>query len=113
MTGKLPSDEEEVQVTFVHSKDGKKKSIPIWFTLRGGKMELLPMYGTKSRWFMDVERSGIVELKVKDWKKTARPRTIRDMAALNGIKERFSEKYGAGQVKKYYPTCDAAFEVAL
>jgi hypothetical protein len=111
--GTPPPDEEEVQITFARARNGKKRSIPVWFTLKGGRMELLPMYGTKSRWFIDIEKSGTVELRVKDWKKTVKPKIIRDMAAIGRIKERFAVKYGEDKVNRYYPTCNAAFEVTL
>lgn len=107
-----PPDVEEVEISF-HGSSGKKKTIPVWFTLHQGKFELLPMYGTKSRWFSDIRESGSVELKVGNWTMTARPRTVLDIDAIDEIKGRFSAKYGGDQVKKYYPACDAAFEVTL
>jgi hypothetical protein len=107
------SREEEAQITFVKSKDGKKKTIPVWFTVNEGKVELLPMYGLKTKWFVDVEKSGNIELKVKDWKKEAKAIVVRDSADVNRIKRRFGNKYGENEVKRYYPTSEVALELAL
>jgi len=107
------SREEEAQITFVKSKDGKKRTVPVWFTVNEGKVELLPMYGLKTKWFIDVENSGNIELKVKDWKKSSKTTVIRDSVVVNRIKRRFSDKYGENEVKKYYPTLDVALELAL
>jgi len=107
------SREEEAHITFVKSKDGKKRTIPVWFTVNEEKVELLPMYGLKTKWFIDVEKSGNIELRVKDWKKTSKTTVVRDSVFVNRIKRRFSDKYGENEVKRYYPTTEVALELAL
>jgi len=69
------------------------------------------MYGLKTKWFIDVQKTGEVELRVKDWTARARPSVVREAKEVDRIKQRFSEKYGASEVKKYYPTSEAAFLV--
>ena len=105
--------EEEVQITFVMSKDGKKRTIPVWFTVNQGNMELLPMYGLKTKWFAEVEKSGELSLQVKGWKRDATPRITRQTVEVENVKARFSRKYGETQVRKYYPTLDVALEIPL
>ena len=105
--------EEEVLISYVRSKDGKAKTIPVWFTVNGSKIELLPMYGLKTKWFGDVEKAGKIDLNIKDWKKSSKPEILRDSQAVDGIKRRFSVKYGEGQVKRYYPTSDVALEISV
>jgi hypothetical protein len=112
--GSEPSDrEEEVQITFVRSKDGKNRTIPVWFTLNQGKMELLPMYGLKTKWFADVEKSGKLSLQVKSWTKDSTPKIMREPSAVQDVKLRFSRKYGDGKVRRYYPTSDVSLEIQL
>jgi hypothetical protein len=106
-------EEEEVLISFVRSKDGKTKTLPVWFTVNGGKFELLPMYGLKTKWFADVEKAGKIGLRVKEWNKSSEPKILRDSKVIDDIKRRFSMKYGEGQVKKYYPTSDIALEISL
>jgi hypothetical protein len=107
------SDEKEVQITFVKSSNGKRRSIPVWFTVHEGKMELLPMYGLKTKWLIDVQKSGKVEVMVKDWRMGTKPKIVRDPEAVNRIKHRFGMKYGEDEVKEYYPTSEVALEIAL
>jgi hypothetical protein len=104
--------EEEVQISFVRS-DGKERSVPVWFTVEGGSMELLPMYGLKTKWFVDVEKSGSIGLSIKGWKKEAKPRVVRAQKAVEEIKGRFGVKYGAANVKRYYPTSEVALEIPV
>lgn len=105
--------EEEVQITFVRAKDGKKRSLPVWFTVNDGKLELMPMYGIRTKWFLDVEKSGSISLQVKDWKKDADPAIVQDPKRIADIKLRFSRKYGEDRVRRYYPNQDVAIEISL
>jgi hypothetical protein len=109
---KVLEGEEEVRVTFAR-KAGGKRTIPIWFTVKGRTLELLPMYGLKTKWFADVEAAGSLELKVREQVKVASPKIIRDPEVVEEIKERFGVKYGEDNVRKYYPTSDVAFEISL
>jgi hypothetical protein len=109
----IPSGEREVEITYVWSRNGRARTIPVWFTLGKGGMELLPKYGLKTKWFVDVERSGGLELRVGGWKKKAKPSVIRDAEAVDQIKDRFREKYGKADVKRYYPTSEVALVVPL
>lgn len=104
--------EAEIKITF-SKKAGGKRTIPIWFTVRGRTLELLPMYGLKTKWFAEVETAGSLELRVRNQVKVASPKIIRDPKVVEVIKERFGVKYGKDHVKKYYPTSDVAFEISL
>lgn len=106
-------DEEEVLITFVRRRSGKTKSIPVWFTVKDGKMELLPMYGLKTKWYADVEASGKIGLAIKGWRKDARPDVVKEAPVVDGIKGRFGAKYGVRNVKKYYPTSEVALKVPV
>jgi uncharacterized protein DUF2255 len=104
--------EQEVTITFV-KKNGKKRTIPIWFAVNGRTIELLPMYGSKTKWYEDVSAAGSVQLKVGGEAMTATPRATRDPKVIDGIKMRFGAKYGEADVRKYYPNQDVALEVQL
>ena len=107
------SGEGEVQITVVRARDGSKRTLPVWFSVHGSKLELLPMHGLKTRWFMDLERNGEVEVKAKDKSQIATPVIILEPVAVDEIKRRFSVKYGPGEVRKYYPTSEVALEISL
>ena len=107
------SDQEEVRLTFAKSKNGKMRTIPVWFTVEEGRLQLLPMYGLKTKWFQDIEKSGKVELSVKGQKLSVAPSIIRDQAKVEHIKGVFAKKYRIGDAKGYYPTSEVALEVPL
>jgi hypothetical protein len=107
------SSEDEIKITYLWSKNGKRRTIPVWFTVHESKLELLPMHGLRTKWFVDVQKSGRLELTVKDWRKEASPAVVRDLQRIKGIKQRFAAKYGEGDVNRYYPAQDVALEVAI
>lgn len=104
---------DEIEITFVRRKDGKPRTIPIWFTVERGMLELLPMYGLKTQWFLDIESSGSLDVSAKGQKLHAQPRMIRDRSKVEQVKKRFGQKYGESEVQKYYPTSDVAMEITL
>ncbi len=69
--------------------------------------------GLKTLWFKDLERKGSMTIRAKQETKEATPTIIRDPKSVEGVKERFSQKYGKDEVKKYYPTSEVALEVSL
>lgn len=106
------SGEQEVQITVVKS-DGVKRTLPVWFTVEGDRLQMLPMYGLKTLWFRAIERSGSVTIMAKKETKEAKPEIIRDPKAVDRVKAKFAEKYGADDVKGYYPTSEVLLEVGL
>ncbi len=104
---------EEIRISVVRRKDGKRRTLPIWFAVEGTTLQLLPMYGLNTQWFRDVEKNSTVEIRTGREMKSAVPRIIRDPAAVDRVKQRFSHKYGSGEVRKYYPTSEVALEISL
>jgi hypothetical protein len=111
--GRALSGEDEIQVTVVRPKDGSRRSLSVWFSVQGSKLELLPMYGLRTRWFRDLQASGKMEVKAKGRSRTTVPRIILDPAAVDETKRRFGLKYGQAEVTKYYPTSEVALEISL
>lgn len=94
-------------------KDGRKRKIPIWFTLEGRTLELLPMYGLKTKWFNDVERAKKMDVEVKGDRISATPVVLRETRVVDEVKKRFAAKYGEKDVKRYYPTSEVALKIKV
>ena len=106
------SKEGEITITF-HKRDGKERTIPIWFALEGSKVQMLPMYGSKTKWFLDVEKAGRMEIRAGGFSRIASPKVVRDANDIEEIKARFAKKYGEAEVQRYYAKQDVAVEAAL
>ena len=101
----------ELDITFVGSKTGRKYTIPIWFVTDATKISLLPVGGTKSKWYRGILKNPRVELQASGKKTAAEAHSVTDKKQIEKIMDGFRAKYGAGDVKKYYPGQDAAVEL--
>jgi deazaflavin-dependent oxidoreductase (nitroreductase family) len=104
--------ESELTITFTGRKTGRRFSIPIWFVSEGGRVFLLPVKGTASAWYRSVLKNPEVELDAGGRKVKAKARPVKGKGVEETL-EMFRKKYGAGDVKRYYPEQDAAFELSV
>lgn len=104
---------DEVELTVTGRRTGRTISHPVWFVREGHTLWLLPVKGSQSEWFKNVERNPAIRLAAPgvEWTGTARP--IRDPGKVHEVVEKFRAKYTPQEVKKYYSNFDVAVEVAL
>lgn len=103
----------ELEITFIGRKTGKKFSTPVWFVKEGGTVFLLPVKGASTNWYRNVLKNPTLELAAAGKKTKVSARPIKDEEAIEATVERFRAKYGAGDVKRYYPKTDAAVELSV
>jgi hypothetical protein len=106
-------DANEVELTVTGRKTGNESSRPIWFVLEGDKVLLLPVGGTASSWYRNVQRTPAIGLSADGAEVRADATPVEDPLTVAHIAEVFGEKYGADKVRKYYPNLNAAVEVSL
>ena len=107
------SSASEVTIAFIGRKSGKKFSTPIWFVEKDGKLRLLPVDGKRSAWYRNVAKNPMVEVDVSGKSATAKARAITDASEVAETMEMFRKKYGAGEVRRWYPGQDAAVELSI
>jgi deazaflavin-dependent oxidoreductase (nitroreductase family) len=104
---------QEIQLTVVGRKSGRKSSRPVWFVLEDDTLYLLPVMGSDTVWYKNMLENPTIGLTAKTITVTAMARPITDPAKVRDIVEKFRQKYGRGEVSKYYSKLDVAVEVAL
>jgi hypothetical protein len=104
---------QELEISFLGGKTGKRFSIPVWFVISGDKLQLLPVRGTKSNWYKGILKNPMMDLEVSGKKISAESHPIQDTKTIEEIMDRFRSKYGAGDVKRYYPGQNAAVELQI
>jgi hypothetical protein len=110
---KALEDTEEIQLSVSGRVSGRYSSRPVWFVLDGKTLYLLPVKGSDTEWYKNVVKNPTVTLAAKGAKWTGKATPISDPAKVRDLVERFREKYGAGEVKKYYSKLDVAVRVSL
>jgi deazaflavin-dependent oxidoreductase (nitroreductase family) len=103
----------EIQITVTGRRTGRQISLPVWFVVRDGKLCLMPVSGSDTNWFKNVQQNPTIRVRAGDAEHTAQARPITDPAEVGEVVEAFRAKYGARDVQAYYPKTDVAAEVPL
>src|SRR3954447_26274358 len=106
-------ESKEVDLTVVGRRSGKESTRPVWFVRAEGTVQLVPVTGTDSDWYRNIEAAPTVRLGVggRDVEATAIP--VNDAGRVSSIVDAFKAKYGAETFERLYPKPDAAVEVPL
>ncbi len=98
----------EIDITATGRKSGRLISIPIWFVFDQGELHLLPVQGSDTQWYKNVLSNPKMQISIGGKKAEFRAVPITDAAQVSSVVEQFRQKYGAGDVKKYYPKHNVA-----
>jgi hypothetical protein len=103
----------EIKISVIGRKSGKVTSRPVWFVLDGDKLYLLPVQGSDTQWYRNLLRDHWIEISTRSAKAEFKGTPITDPKIVSSVVEKFREKYGKGDVKKYYSKFDVAVVVDL
>ena len=103
----------QIQISVTGRKSGRTISIPVWFVLDGETLWLLPVQGSDTQWYKNVLHDPEMGVSARGAKDEFRAEPITDAKTVKAVVEKFREKYGAGDVKKYYSKLDVAVRVKV
>ena len=103
----------ELKISVIGRKSGNTITIPVWFVLEGEKLWLLPVLGSDTQWYRNVLQNASIRLDAGGVGAEFRAKPITDAKAVKAVVEKFREKYGAKDVKKYYSKFDVAVGVEM
>lgn len=108
----------EIKISVIGRKSGKRISIPVWFVLKdgkskGGTLYLLPVQGSGTQWYKNVLHNPSIGIDARGAEAEFKAIPATDPEAVKSVVEKFREKYGPQDVKKYYSKFDVAVSVSL
>jgi deazaflavin-dependent oxidoreductase (nitroreductase family) len=103
----------QIKLSVIGRKSGKTISVPVWFVLEGEKLYLLPVKGSDTQWYKNVLKNPSIRIDARGAEAEFRAKPITESNSVKSMIEKFREKYGAGDVKKYYSKFDAAVVAEL
>jgi hypothetical protein len=103
----------EITLSVKGRKSGKDIPRPVWFVNEGNTLYLLPVQGSDTNWYKNLLVDPTLKISVNGVEISERGRQITDSKRVDNIVSKYKSKYGAGDVKKYYPKTDVAVEVSL
>ena len=103
----------EINISVTGRKSGRTISVPVWFVFEDDTLYLVPVGGSDTQWYKNVLKNPAISIDARgaeaEWKAVA----ITDKKQVSSIVEKFREKYGAADVKKYYSKFDVAVVVQI
>lgn len=103
----------EIDLTVTGRRSGQESTRPIWFVEERDRLLLLPVTGSDSNWYRNIEKTPEVRLDADGAELSASAKPLEDADGVADVVEKFRQKYGADQVAEYYPKQNAAVEVPL
>ena len=102
------SKSSEITITVTGRKSGRTISIPIWFVLEGDTLYLLPVKGSDTQWYKNVLKNPSIRIEADGAVDELKAVPLTDAKQVKSVVEKFREKYGVSDVKKYYSKFDVA-----
>jgi hypothetical protein len=103
----------QIKLSVIGRKSGRKISIPVWFVLEGEKLYLLPVQGSDTQWYQNVLKKPSISIDAQGVEAEFRAVPVTGTKAVSSVVEKFRDKYGAKDVKKYYSKFDVAVVVGV
>jgi deazaflavin-dependent oxidoreductase (nitroreductase family) len=98
----------EITITVTGRKSGRAISIPVWFVSNSEKLYLLPVQGSDTQWYKNVLKNPSIRINAGGAEAEFKGVPVTDPTRVSSVVEKFREKYGSKDVKKYYSKFDVA-----
>jgi deazaflavin-dependent oxidoreductase (nitroreductase family) len=102
------SQSSEINITVIGRKSGQTISNPVWFVLDEDKLYLLPVQGSDTQWYKNVLKNPSIRINARGAQGEFQAVPLTDAARVSSVVDKFREKYGVNDVKKYYSKLDVA-----
>lgn len=103
----------EINLTVTGRKSGKAISRPVWFVFEDKTLYLVPVEGSDTQWYKNVVKNPSIRIDARGAEAELNVTTITNAKQVSSVVEKFRTKYGAKDVKKYYPKTDVAVVASI
>ncbi len=103
----------QISITVTGRRTGRAITIPVWFVHDENALWLLPVYGSRTQWYRNLQANRAITIQAGKERRDLRARLLQDPPAVREVIERFREKYTPEQIKRWYTGLDAAVCVSL
>jgi deazaflavin-dependent oxidoreductase (nitroreductase family) len=104
---------EEIEITSIGRTTGGPITFPVWFVRRGDSLLLLPLRGSDTGWYKNLLQDPTITVHAGPDEHAATATLITEKESVNEVVEAFRDRYGADDVKAYYPKTDVAVAIPL
>jgi deazaflavin-dependent oxidoreductase (nitroreductase family) len=101
----------EISVTVTGRKTGRAITIPVWFVSRDRVLWLLPVKGSETPWYQNLEKNPAITVDAGGVRRDLRARLLNDQEAVSEVVRQFREKYGPEEIERWYTLLDVAVQI--
>lgn len=103
----------EVKITVTGRKSGQSITIPVWFVSEDDNLYLLPVRGSDTQWYRNVLKTPTIGVEARGAEGEFKVTPLTDAKQVSSVVQKFRNKYGASDVKKYYSKFDVSVLVRI
>jgi deazaflavin-dependent oxidoreductase (nitroreductase family) len=103
----------EIEISVLGRKSGKWIPRPVWFVLEGDTLYLVPVEGSDTQWYKNLLEHKKIRVSAGEAEGEFDATPVTDHKTVSSIVEKFRDKYGAADIKKYYSKFDVAVVVKI
>lgn len=104
---------DEIELGVIGRKSGRKISRPVWFVVEENTLYLLPVTGSDTKWYKNLLKDRRIWISVDGVEAQLEGTPVTDPKVVASVVDKFRQKYGEAEVKKYYSKFDVAVIVNL
>ena len=103
----------QISITVIGRRTGRSITKPVWFVFEENTLWLLPVYGSRTQWYRNLEKNRAITIQAGTEQRDFRARLLKNKPTVRKVIRRFREKYTAAQIKRWYTGLDAAVQIPL
>jgi deazaflavin-dependent oxidoreductase (nitroreductase family) len=103
----------QISITVTGRRTGRAVSIPVWFVSDDRAIWLLPVSGSDTQWYRNLEKERAIAIQAGEVRRDFRAKLVKDEQAVSTVIEQFREKYSPEEIKRYYTRLDVAVQIPL
>jgi deazaflavin-dependent oxidoreductase (nitroreductase family) len=103
----------QISITVIGRRTGRAITIPVWFVFEQTTLSLLPVYGSETQWYRNLEKNRAITIEAGSARLDLRARLLKNAPTVRKVIRQFREKYTAEQIKRWYTGLDVAVQIPL
>jgi deazaflavin-dependent oxidoreductase (nitroreductase family) len=92
----------QISITVTGRRTGRAITIPVWFVSDERGLSLLPVSGSKTQWYRNLQKNRAMTIHASVKRRDLRARLLKDKRAVSAVIRQFREKYTSEEVKRWY-----------
>src|SRR6266568_5107335 len=85
----------QISITVIGRRTGRSITVPVWFVCDANTLWLLPVYGSRTQWYRNLEKNRAITIHAGSAKRDLRARLRKNKPSVRQVIRQFRDKYTA------------------